>query len=169
VADEKKNTEFRVIDRRLFTADGEMRKEVIEEGLRDDVAAPSTPAANPAAPPAAAANAGRAPAPDMPAQPAAEAPRPSRSFQLLVDFIARNSAALLGGYADPRTGQAMLDLEGAQELIDMLDALREKTRGNLAPEEDRFLLEITGSLKLQFLEMSKAAAKAMREQAARKS
>jgi len=168
VADEKKNTEFRVIDRRLFTADGEMRKEVIEEGLRDDVAAPSTPAANPAAPPTAQANAGQAPAPDMPAQ-SAEPPQPSRSFQLLVDFIARNAAALLGGYADPRTGQVMLDLEGAQELIDMLDALREKTRGNLAPEEDRFLLEITGSLKLQFLEMSKAAAKAMREQAARKS
>ena len=36
---------------------------------------------------------------------------------------------LLGGYADPRTGQPVLDLEGAREMIDMLDVLREKTHG----------------------------------------
>ena len=54
----------------------------------------------------------------------------------------------------------MLDLEGAREMIDMLDALREKTRANLAPEEDTLLLDITGNLKLAFMEMTKAAAAA---------
>jgi uncharacterized protein DUF1844 len=47
----------------------------------------------------------------------------------------------------------------------MLDALREKTRGNLAHEEDQLLLEVLRSLKLSYLEMTKAAAKAMSEQA----
>ena len=72
---------------------------------------------------------------------------------------------LLGGYADPRTGQAILDLDGAREMIDMLDALREKTLGNLAPEEENLLLDILGSLKMSFLEMNKAAAQAMKEKA----
>ena len=66
---------------------------------------------------------------------------------------------LLGGYADPRTGQPVLDMEGAREMIDMLDVLREKTRGNLAPEEDTLLLDVLGNLKLAFMEMAKAAAK----------
>jgi len=47
----------------------------------------------------------------------------------------------------------MLDLEGAREMIDMLDALREKTMGNLAPGEDTLVLDILGNLKLAFMEM----------------
>jgi Domain of unknown function (DUF1844) len=88
----------------------------------------------------------------------------SRSFQMLVDFLTRNAAAMLGGMADPRTGQAFVDLEGAREVIDMLDALREKTRGNLSKDDDNLLIEVLGSLKLTFMEISKAAA----EQAAKK-
>jgi uncharacterized protein DUF1844 len=82
----------------------------------------------------------------------------SRSFQMLVDFLTRNAAAMLGGMADPRTGQAFVDLEGAREVIDMLDALREKTRGNLSKDDDNLLIEVLGSLKLTFMEISKAAA-----------
>jgi hypothetical protein len=89
----------------------------------------------------------------------------SRGFEMLVNFLAQNAAMLLGAYPDPRTGQAMLDLEGARELIDMLDALREATRGNLAPDDERLLLDVLGSLKLSFMEMTKAAAKAMQEKA----
>ena len=89
----------------------------------------------------------------------------SRSFQMLVDFLTRNAAAMLGGMADPRTGQAFLDLEGAREVIDMLDALREKTRGNLAKADEDLLIEVLGSLKLTFMEISKAAAEQMKKQA----
>jgi Domain of unknown function (DUF1844) len=66
---------------------------------------------------------------------------------------------LLGGYADPQTGRPVLDLEGAREMIDMLDVLHEKTRGNLAPEEEALLLDVLGNLKLAFMEMAKAATK----------
>ena len=75
---------------------------------------------------------------------------------------------MLGGMADPRTGQPYVDIEGAREMIDMLDALREKTRGNLAKVDDELLLEVIGSLKLTFVEMSKAAAAAMAKQTAGK-
>ena len=82
------------------------------------------------------------------------------AFENLVRSLGQNAAMLLGGYADPRTGQPMLDLEGAREMIDMLDALREKTLGNLAPEEDSLVMDILGNLKLAFMEMTKAAAAA---------
>ncbi len=168
MADSKREESFKVIDRRPFTAEGELRKEAVEQERREQESAEiarkaaagskiSNAAGSSASLGAPAESAGASP----PA--AADAPAPSRSFQLLVDFLARNAAALLGGYTDPRTGQALLDLEGARELIDMLDALHEKTHGNLAPDDDRLLLEVLGSLKLSFLEMSKAAAQAMQE------
>jgi hypothetical protein len=71
---------------------------------------------------------------------------------------------MLGGMADPRTGQPFVDIEGAREMIDMLDVLREKTMGNLAKVDSDLLVEVLGSLKLSFMEMSKAAAAAMAKQ-----
>src|SRR5258708_4713669 len=91
--------------------------------------------------------------------PAASSAKRSPAFENLVRSLGQNAAMLLGGYADPRTGQPMLDLEGAREMIDMLDVLREKTQGNLAAEEDTLLLDVLGNLKLAFMEMAKAAAK----------
>jgi len=84
---------------------------------------------------------------------------------MLINFVAQNAAMMLGAYPDPRTGQGMVDLEGAREMIDMLDALREGTRDNLAAEDEKLLLDVIGSLKLSFMEMTKAASKAMQEKA----
>ncbi len=165
MADQKQEESFKVVDRRLFTAEGELRKEALEEEKREQEAAVQKPAAEAGAAPAAGVQGTGSRAGASPHEPAAEVPKPSRSFQMLVDFLARNAAVLLGGYADPRTGQAILDLEGARELIDMLDVLHEKTSGNLASEDDHLLLEVLGSLKLTFLEMSKAATQAMQEKA----
>jgi hypothetical protein len=172
---ESKNEEsFKVVDRRLFTPEGEFRKDVAEQSDRDHEAASSAAAAAQAA--RAQANQAAAPAiGGVPSEAAAASPAPlpgvdspkrSPAFENLVRSLGQNAAMLLGGYADPRTGQPMLDLEGAKEMIDMLDVLREKTRGNLAPEEDSLLLDIGGNLKLAFMEMTKAAtAAAMQEKA----
>ncbi|HKD62468.1 MAG TPA: DUF1844 domain-containing protein [Candidatus Acidoferrales bacterium] len=183
MADPKQEETFKVIDRRLFSEDGALRKDVVEEEERreDEAAARAAnrAASNPPpqteankAPKAPAANSG-ATAPASPAsgdnQQNLEAePQGSRSFQMLVDFLVRNAAAMLGGMADPRTGQAYLDLEGAREVIDMLDALRDKTRGNLSKADDDLLIEVLGQLKLTFMEMSKVAAEAMAKKAAQK-
>jgi Domain of unknown function (DUF1844) len=171
LADPKPEESFKVVDRRLFTEDGQLRKEALEQERREEE---SSAAVRKRAAPlrgssaASAQPSGTAPSPS-PDRAVGEAPAPSRSFQMLVDFLARNAAVLLGGYPDPRTGQAILDLEGARELIDMLDVLREKTRGNLAPDDDHLLLDLLGSLKLSYLEMSKAAAQAVQEKAKAKS
>ncbi len=171
--DEKRDESFKVIDRRPFTAEGELRKEVVEEERRETEVAAKIAATKEAAAKSNAGPAGGSVVVDAsgkaaePAAPAvdADAPGSSRSFQMLVDFLARNAAAMLGGMTDPRTGQAFLDIEGAREMIDMLDVLREKTRGNLSHEDDQLLLEVIGSLKLSFMEISKAAAAAMQEKA----
>lgn len=165
LSEPKPEESFKVVDRRLFTPDGEFRKDVAEQQDRERETAPA------AQPSAAAAGAGNAPArgglPEKQEAPsalhaeisAADAPKRSATFENLIRSLGQNAAMLLGGYADPRTGQPVLDLEGAREMIDMLDVLREKTRGNLAPEEDSLLLDVLGNLKLAFMEMAKAAAK----------
>lgn len=181
MSDTKPEETFRVIDRRPFASDGSLREGVAEEERAREQKEQAAAAAQPkpaatlvsnstSTAPAASSilsPSGSAAAPALAAEATAAqaAVAPSRGFQLLVSFLAQNCAALLGAYADPRTGQAMLDLDGAREMIDMLDALREKTKGNLAAEEDRILLEVIGSLKMSFLEMSKAAAEAMKKQA----
>ena len=162
---ESKNDEsFKVVDRRLFTPEGEFRKEVAEQQDRERETAPVS-AATGAAGTVGAATVNKATRTDVTpsatpaAAPAADAPKRSPAFETLIRSLGQNAAMLLGGYADPRTGQAVLDLEGAREMIDMLDALREKTRGNLTAEEDTLLLDVLGNLKLAFMEMAKAAAK----------
>jgi Domain of unknown function (DUF1844) len=175
VPDPKQDEGFKVVDRRLFTEDGELRKDAVEQERREEEAAKArkpTPSAQSSSKSAPSAPAGAAPvAPagsaDL-AEGGADAIPPSRNFQMLVDFLTRNAAAMLGGMADPRTGQPFLDLEGARELIDMLDALREKTRGNLAKADEDLLIEVLGSLKLSFMELSKAAADAMANKAVKR-
>lgn len=166
MADAKQDEGFKVVDRRLFTEEGELRKDAADQDRRweeeaakksaapearaqSTLATAATPGASPAATPAE-------------TEPAIES---SRTFQMLVDFLTRNAAAMLGGMADPRTGQAFLDLEGAREVIDMLDVLREKTKSNLAKADEDLLIEVLGSLKLTFMEISKAAAEQMQKKA----
>lgn len=169
MAEPKQEETFKVVDRRLFSEDGQLRKDVAEQQERELESAkkaapaassqhkPSTPQKQPLSTP----SEPQTPASDS----AADDIQPSRNFQMLVDFLTRNAAATLGGMADPRTGQAYLDLEGARELIDMLDVLRDKTQGNLAKADEDLLIEVIGSLKLTFMEVSKAAAEAMNKKA----
>jgi Domain of unknown function (DUF1844) len=159
VAENKQEDNFRVIDRRPFTSEGELRPDVVaeqeKETHREEVKEVAKEKANAAA-------AGT----DKPAVPAAETPKKSLAFENLIRMIGSNAAMVLGAYADPRTGQPVIDPEAARELIDMLDALQEKTKGNLAPEEDSLLLDLLGKLKMTYLEINQAMAAEMAKVAA---
>jgi hypothetical protein len=180
VAQDKSDISFKVIDRRLFTEQGDLRPEAQEHVRREhEEVKPAAPVST-VAPTAASSGAASGPGAVGPgggatvsaakqdtaaaAAPAAEIEREAAErlphFEMLLNLVANQAAAMLGAYADPRTGQAVVDLEGAREFIDMLDALREKTIGNLAEEEERILTEVIGSLKYTYLEMTKAAAAA---------
>jgi hypothetical protein len=154
----KEASSFRVIDRRPFTSEGELRPDVVaeqekenkrEETKREEIQAKSEASA------VAAASAEKA------AVLAADAPKRAPAFENLIRMIGSNAAMVLGAYADPRTGQPVIDPEAARELIDMLDALHEKTKGNLASEEDSLLLDLLGKLKMTYLEINQAMAAEM--------
>jgi hypothetical protein len=156
VAENNQEDNFRVIDRRPFTSEGELRPDVVaeqeKETHREEVKEEAKEKAN------AAAAAGE----DKPGTPAsAETPKKSPAFENLIRMIGSNAAMVLGAYADPRTGQPVIDPDAARELIDMLDALHEKTKGNLAPDEDSLLLDLLGKLKMTYLEISQAMAAEM--------
>lgn len=181
MAEPKQEETFKVIDRRHFTEAGEVRPEAADLDRREEEAAAKRaasqppPKPEPAAPAAPKSSTPESSGPTLLTPPASQEIAPeevgtesgeplspsSRSFQMLIDFLTRNAAAMLGGMADPRTGQPFVDLEGAREMIDMLDALREKTMGNLSKDDEQLLIEVLGSLKLTFMEISKAAAEAM--------
>jgi hypothetical protein len=151
LSENKQEESFRVIDRRPFTAEGELRQEVVEQEERD---AARDAAAQPPPPPALVAKEDAA----LVEVPAPDAPKRIPAFENLIRMLGSNAAMVLGAYADPRTGQPMIDPDAARELIDMLDGLREKTMGNLAPEEDTLLLDLLGKLKMTYLEVNQAIA-----------
>jgi hypothetical protein len=156
---EKKQEEssFRVIDRRPFTNDGELRQEFVAEQEREaqQEAKKEAVAQVPAAP---------VPAGETKTSPA-DTPKRSAPFENLIRMLGSNGAMVLGAYTDPRTGQPVIDPEAARELIDMLDAMHEKTKGNLAPEEDSLLLDLVGKLKMTYLEVNQALAAQAAQQA----
>jgi hypothetical protein len=146
VAEKKPEESFRVIDRRPFTTDGELREEFVAEQRREAQQEGKK-----------AAEAPQAPVPEAKTPPA-ETPKRSAPFENLIRMLGSNGAMVLGAYTDPRTGQPVIDPEAARELIDMLDAMHEKTKGNLAPEEDGLLMDLLGKLKMTYLEVNQALA-----------
>ena len=149
--EDKREEAFRVIDRRPFTAEGEIRQDVVDaEERKAEREAQLEAARHPATP--------AVPEAVAPAQPPADAPKASPAFENLIRMIGSNAAMVLGAYADPRTGQPVIDPEAARELIDMLDVLQEKTKGHLAEEEENLLLDLLGKLKMTYLEVNQALA-----------
>jgi len=143
----RRNEPVRVIDRRTFTSDGEPRQpDHPAEEAAANVGATPPAAAAPPAPPAEAAPRG----PAVPAGPEAD-PVVSAHFQNLVVNLARQAAANLGASRHPLSGQIEVDLEGAQQMIDLLQALRAKTVGNLTADEQELLEGLIGDLQMQYV------------------
>jgi uncharacterized protein DUF1844 len=126
---------IKVVDRRLFTADGEVRAEAQAELSAPD----PEPEPAPAAP---------APAPAEPA------PTTSPAFLRLLDMLAQTAALYMEGFPDPATGRRQVDLAGARQIVDSLLALREKTRARLSFEESDALEGLLGELQLAFTRLA---------------
>lgn len=169
LSDHKQEDSFRVIDRRPFTSEGELRQEVVEEEKREAAREAAIEAAVKKPTPApVASKSDEVDEGEAALVPPVDAPKRIPAFENLVRMLGSNAAMVLGAYADPRTGQPMIDPDAARELIDMLDALREKTLGNLAPEEDALLLDLLGKLKMTYLEVNQAIAAQAQAQAGAK-
>jgi hypothetical protein len=132
---------IRVVDRRMFTSDGELRPDFETEE------APEPPKAPPAAAPA------KPPAPEPPPAQGAPADRAtSQAFLTLVSFLATNVYAALG--IDAMTGKTLprRDPAAAQQMIEWLVVLEQKSRGNLTFEETDLLSRALYELRMAYVE-----------------
>ena len=84
-------------------------------------------------------------------------------FEDLVGMLATNTLSYLGYVPDPYTGQAMVSLEYAKLHIDLLGILELKTKGNLSEDEAAALEKTVSQLRMAFVEVSQALAKAIKE------
>ena len=93
----------------------------------------------------------RLPAEDEEDFPGADDPA---SFVNFLSTLATNAAAALGAVPHPATGQRSLDLETGKYWLDVLGMMKEKTKGNLHPQEARLLDGLLADLRMQYVTWS---------------
>jgi hypothetical protein len=142
---EQSGSGFKVTDRRLFDEQGELRPEAVELKSAE---VPSKPA--PAQPRAEEKK--RTPDPPKEKEPH-EARRTGDSLRTLIGMLFQQAQIALGDL--PVQGRSMQDLEFARQVIDMINALQEKTKGNLSAEEAQVLQSVVYELRMSFLGKSK--------------
>ncbi len=82
----------------------------------------------------------------------ADEKKPTIDFYTFVLSLASSAFVHLGDAPDPETGQATPpNLPLAHQTIDILDMLREKTRGNLSAEEEKFMENLLTDLRLRYV------------------
>jgi len=80
-----------------------------------------------------------------------EAFLPPLKFSSLVVLLYFPALMQLGLMDDPGSGEHRENLTLARRNIDLLDLLRDKTKGNLEPQEEKFLEDALSQLKLAYL------------------
>lgn len=78
-------------------------------------------------------------------------------FAGLVMQQANAALMCLGKGKHPGTGEETIDLDSARYLIDQLEMLAVKTKGNLSPQEEAFLKQSLMTARLTFVETANAA------------
>jgi len=102
-----------------------------------------------------------APKPEEKAAPEAE----EASFEGLVSGLAMQAMIALGVLAPRDAKEVMIDLRGAKYVIDLLIVLRDKTKGNLTPEEQGYLAESLADLQQTYVLRSQQLQEAALRQA----
>ncbi len=80
-----------------------------------------------------------------------ELPFPEASFAVLITTLATQTTVALGQLGLPDNQQPQVDLNLAKHLIDTLDILQQKTRGNLTAEEANLLTNYLYQLRMLFV------------------
>ncbi len=75
-------------------------------------------------------------------------------FYTFVLSLGSSAFVHLGDAPHPETDRSEVNLVLAKHTIDILGMLQEKTRGNLTPEEEKFLENLLSDLRLRFVARS---------------
>jgi hypothetical protein len=76
---------------------------------------------------------------------------PPLEFNSIILLLYLPALIQLGLLDDPQTGERRENLDLAKRNIDLLDLLRDRTKGNLEEEESRFLDDALSQLKMVYL------------------
>jgi Domain of unknown function (DUF1844) len=164
---DKPKSEIKVTDRRIFTAEGEIREEFRQDIKPGDpfVAKPAAPAADkPVEKPAARPEAKQQAANPEPPRGeerrnksiADKALNPGTAFADFIEPLIAQAYMSLGMLRDPYGKKPQIDVGAARQMIEILTMLKDKTAGNLTPDEDDFLSTHLGELKLAFVQRTKS-------------
>ena len=81
---------------------------------------------------------------------------PAINFPAFVLSLAHTAAVHFGDIEDPASGEKQpVNVEAAQQMIDILVLLEEKTRGNLTAEERQLLDQLLFELRMRYVEAGK--------------
>ena len=75
-----------------------------------------------------------------------------RGFVAIVQSLATQAIMQLGQVENPLTGQREIDLQGAKQTIDIIEALQRKTKGNLSQQEQEMLEGALYDLRMIYVE-----------------
>jgi hypothetical protein len=78
-------------------------------------------------------------------------PLPEVNFNSLIFSLSSSALLHLGEIADPHTGQKKKDIPLAKHSIDIIAMLKEKTKGNLTEEEQKFVESILADLRWRYV------------------
>lgn len=84
---------------------------------------------------------------------------PEPDFNFFITTLALQASIALGVMPNPATNKTEEDLTQARFLIDTLNMLKEKTKGNLSKEEDGLLENILYELRTQYIGKTKGETK----------
>jgi len=82
-------------------------------------------------------------------------PFPEINFSTFIFSLNTSALLHLGEIPDPATGKQQEDLAMAKQTIDLIAMLQEKTRGNLAPDEENLVKHILYDLRLRYVQKAK--------------
>ena len=83
---------------------------------------------------------------------------PPLDFETLITEYSTTAMAYLGGMPDPETQEPIFNLQLAKRMIDTIDLLKEKTKGNLSTPESNFLENTLYSLKMTYVRAVQSSA-----------
>ena len=168
---EKKQESFKVSDRRLFTADGELRAEEAEQPAPAPATAKTAeqqeariPEAGPIPPPPSAAeqqeqaHAYRESSKTLDRQ-VEQSGHSAKELEMTFErFMASlyMTAMMQLGLMHEQGGQPQIDIIGARQTIDTISLLSEKTKGNLSPVEENFMQNSLYELRMAYVEVTNA-------------
>jgi len=80
---------------------------------------------------------------------------PPIDFPTFILSLATSAQIHLGAIPNPQTGKAEANLPLAKETIDLLEILKEKTKGNLSSDEERLFEHLLYDLRMMYVERNK--------------